>query len=195
VDKKRSIGVTILAVFMIIGGAISTISLPFYFIKMFGPEPQFSVEKYRELMLKGRQPTAEQLKEFETKVVLQFEKTMKVQKEISRNVTIALMQFIYLLTGVLALVFGIGLMRLQEDARQWTIIYQVVSSVVGIICQFTMMKIILGISAKYMPELYTGKGAPGMVYLPMAVGVCIVGLITWFIVSFLSRPSVKEQFA
>jgi hypothetical protein len=194
-DRKRPVGVAILAVLMMIGGSFSIISLPFYVISLLGPEPQFSVEKYKSAIFRGRQPSEEENLRFETTMMPQVEKMLKIEKALYRDTTIPLFQFIYMIIGIVGFVFGIGLWKLMEDARLGTIVYQIFSVVIGVFGQYLIMQTTMNISAKYMPEMYQG-GMPRSFPMTMVIiQAVIAGIITALIVFYLTRPKVKEWFS
>jgi hypothetical protein len=193
-ERKRPLGVTILGILFIIGGALSVLSVSFYFIKGLKGGPQFNVERYREFIFKNRQPTQEEIKEFEESVP-RIEKMFQAQNEAAGNPYIRAFKIWNLIMGAIGFVLGIGLLRLKEKARRWTIVFQVVAAVIGSIGGYVSMKIAFDTMVKHMPDAFPEEMSRRFVVPGMTVfQVLILGIIAAAVIFYLTRSKVKEQF-
>jgi len=149
-EKKRSVKVTILAVLFILGGATNSISALFYFSGKYITQSEFSVDSYKDFIIKHNPHMSPQDLE---KMTPSLEKMAQVQNELKNSNIFNIISVLNGVLGIIGLILGIGLFRLKEDARKGIIIFMLVSTPVMVIFNYISMKEMLRLTAKSMPEI------------------------------------------
>lgn len=195
-EKKRSVGVTILAISLILMGISNLLSYALYTTFISGIESPFTAEMYREFMLRSTPLMSQEgIEQFEREVMPFFEKMSQAQNEmVGSNFWDGILKM-NTVVGVIVFIFGIGLLRLKEYARRGTVILMWLLIPTITIFMYMAMCNMIEITAKYLPEI---NRTPVTIscFLPiMAIfqGL-IISSVNLVVVYFLTRPKVKEQF-
>lgn len=192
---KRTLGVTVLAVFLIVSGAfgVSSIGTPF---SLRGEEGRlFEPTQFKQELMKRKGISEEQRREL--KAVTedpQFEKILQGMRRFVLSREFSTTCFFYGILSALYLVIGFGIYRLQEWGRRALIGIEISSIPFKIFVNSWSANALFRELAEAMKDEKLRQVVPTLLPVFVVAQFVLFSLFAFLVVFYVTRPKIKEQF-
>ena len=191
-EKKRSIGVTILSIFLIISGLFGLLSIV-QLIMMPPDAGEISIETFRGNVSKWMpKMSPEESEDFNKGLESPaFRAMLKVQNIFLKSGSFKLVFVFNAIIGAIMLILGIGIFKLKEWSRKGIIVLYILFIPIYVIGMNSFSRKFIKIMTEEMPEFESMKQTlPYMIVFQAIMMIIFVALLIFW----LARPKVKAEF-